>query len=508
MNKGATNERAVAALSLTLTSLAASLIIKKAAASREKRQRQLEQERKEAEAAPPAPAAQHRPPKPPPILPGAEDRKISPEPRRPPEKYHIKPYIPGETTILASHMYDPDAPKIEIKVAIDDLQYGLRPKYIPSQANPPEPPIIYLDPIDPSFYMRPPRGTPVFTCWILCKNSRWNTDHNGGGYVKRRLAEEMRRHNIAYRLINPTKCDLLLSESGVDHILYAGEKLPLPDCVIPRVGAAVDYFGVAVMRQLQMLGVLMFNPPDSIEVSRDKLYTHQVMAAKGVPIPKTVLGKKPFQYEFIKQHFGYPLIVKLASGSKGEAVWKVDSEEELRQLSKSFEDSTKPVIFQEFLEATKGRDLRCFVVGDKLVASMMRIAKTGFKANVHQGGSVKPIKVNKPLEDLVVKVSRLCGLDFSGVDLLLDRTGYKVCEVNSSPGFEGLERASGVDVAKHIIAYVVNAVMARKAAGAVTRPADWQNIPLQDDHMLDLKTPVLTSQPQTAACVLPPLYLE
>ena len=85
------------------------------------------------------------------------------------------------------------------------------------------------------------------------------------------------------------------------------------------------------------------------------------------------------------------------------------------------------VLAQEFLEATKGRDLRCFVVGDKLVASMMRIAKTGFKANVHQGGSVKPIKVNKPLEDLVVKVSRLCGLDFSGVDLLLDRTGYKVC---------------------------------------------------------------------------------
>lgn len=206
-------------------------------------------------------------------------------------------------------MYDPNAPTIEIRVLNDDLQYQLRPKYLPSQKAG-EQPIIYLDPEDPGsfsqtvcfldfrcvslyfircfgvcagFYERKIIGTPdrpVLTCWILIKNTRWVA----GGYVKRRLAEEMRRQNIQVSLVHPMRCDLLVSKDGLENIVVAGEKVPLPDCVIPRVGAAVDYFGLAIMRQLETLNVLVFNPSPAIEIARDKLYTHQIMATNGIPM--------------------------------------------------------------------------------------------------------------------------------------------------------------------------------------------------------------------------------
>jgi len=404
---------------------------------------------------------------------GAEESKKP----APVEVCRVKSFVPGSCKILARHMYDAAAPLLEIEVSNDDLQYDLRPKYIPNKQNTDEPPVIYLDPQDPAFFDRP-LDNPLLSCWILIKN----TKYAGGGYVKRRLAEEMRRQNIACRLIHPTKCDLLVSKDGLEDVVYSGTKIPLPDCVIPRVGAVVDYFGLAIMRQLETLGVKMFNPTPSIEISRDKLYTHQVLATNGVSIPKSVLCKKPVEYELIRRHFGYPVIVKLTSGSKGEAVWKVDSEKDLKELMRTLDDNTKPIIFQEFLAASKGRDLRCFVVGDKLVASMMRIAATGFKANVHQGGTVKPISVKPRLERMVLKTAKLCQLDFSGVDVLLDKPGYKICEVNSSPGFEGLEEATGIDVARVMIDYVRDQVLKEREGGGRRVIEDPEHIPVQEDH--------------------------
>jgi len=165
--------------------------------------------------------------------------------RAEPERLFVKPFIPGESKILASHSSDPDAPKLEIVVSNDDLQYDLRPKYIPNPDG--GEPVIYLDAQDPTFYARPVPD-PILHVWILIKNTRWQ----GEGYVKRRLAEEMRRQRIAYRLVHPMKCDLLLSKEGLEEIVVGGERLPLPDCAIPRVGASVDYFGLAIMRQLEV----------------------------------------------------------------------------------------------------------------------------------------------------------------------------------------------------------------------------------------------------------------
>lgn len=179
----------------------------------------------------------------------------------------------------------------------------------------------------------------------------------------------------------------------------------------------------------------------------------QHLAAHGLPIPYTLLAKFPLDLEVIEKHFEYPVIVKKASGSQGKGIMKIDCHDQLEDIVDML-DTKDPLIFQEFIEHSKGRDLRVFVAGGKVISAMMRIASKGFKANVHQGGTVKSVKINPMVEWLVLEVVRLIGLDIAGVDLLIDKSTYKVCEVNSSPGFEGLERATGINVAAQIMDYV------------------------------------------------------
>ena len=363
-------------------------------------------------------------------------------------------------------------------------QFQLRPRYLGGDVNDThiDAPgrFVYYDAADPQFYyMDVP--SPRMTLWLLIKNI---TFHNGG-YVKRRLVEESIRVGIQMRLVNPNRFDLLMSKTGIVSPVYMGQPIALPDAVIPRVGANVDYFGLAVMRQLETLGVKVFNPSASIEISRDKLYTHQVLAAAGIPIPKSVLSRWPFDYTYIERHFGYPVILKATSGSKGDAVWKIDSREQLTDLMAAL-DTSRPLIFQEFLSDTKGRDLRCFVVGNRVVAAMMRIAQSGFKANVHQGGSVMNVVCGEALTSLAVDTAQLCLLDCTGVDVLLDRNSYKICEVNSSPGFQGLEKGSEVNVAVEVVEHAARYVDGRKAVGKGSRrmsvEIERMNVPVAEEH--------------------------
>ena len=380
-------------------------------------------------------------------------------------------------------MFDPTLPSLSLPIPNHWLQFRLNPRYlggVPGDPSPTSPGrFIYYDAQDPQFYyyqspppldtLEPldpshPHPSPPMTLWLLIKNVTFA----GGGYVKRRLVEEAIQRRIRMLLINPNRVELLLSDTGVASAVYMGEAIALPDAVIPRVGANVDYFGLAVMRQLESLGVKVFNPSASIEISRDKMYTHQVLAAAGIPIPKSVLSRWPFDPLYIERHFGYPVILKSTSGSKGDAVWKIDSRQELTEVIAKL-DTSRPLIFQEFLSDTKGRDLRCFVVGGEVVAAMMRIASTGFKANVHQGGSVMNVVVGSALSSLAVDTARLCLLDISGVDVLLDSASYKICEVNSSPGFQGLEKASEVNVAAKVVEYVEGWVKSRRGEGKPSR---------------------------------------
>ena len=381
--------------------------------------------------------------------------------------YASRPFLPGSTLTPVPHMFDATRPALSVSIPNQWLQFKLNPHYLGGDPSDPSPTaagrFIYYDAQDPQFYYQTVEQ-PRMTLWLLIKNVTFA----GGGYVKRRLVEEAVQRGIAMRLVNPNRFDLLLQDDGASTAVYMGEPIDLPDAVIPRVGANVDYFGLAVMRQLESLGVKVFNPSASIEISRDKMYTHQVLAAAGIPIPKSVLSRWPFDRDYIERHFGYPVILKSTSGSKGDAVWKVDDGEQLHTVIAGL-DTSRPLIFQEFLSDTKGRDLRCFVVGDRVVAAMMRIASSGFKANVHQGGSVMNVVVGPALSSLAVDTARLCLLDISGVDVLLDSASYKICEVNSSPGFQGLEKASEVNVAVAVVDFAESWVAQRRGDGKTSR---------------------------------------
>jgi len=212
---------------------------------------------------------------------------------------------------------------------------------------------------------------------------------------------------------------------------------------------------------LEALGVKIFNPPPSIEISRDKLYTLQTCAGNGIPVPKTLFARFPIQYELIKEKFGYPLIAKLITGSKGEAVWKLDSEDELKNLAATL-DSKIPLIIQEFLSVQTGVDLRVLYSGGEIVGAMMRSSSKSFKANVHQGGDVKGVNVKPKLAEMVKKVAQISQLDLAGVDVLFDHNTYKLCEVNSSPGFEGLEKATGVNVPRHFLSFAKTEIQTKR----------------------------------------------
>jgi len=306
--------------------------------------------------------------------------------------------------------------------------------------------------------------------------------------------------------MNVTRFDLIASKDGLEQILYDGQPCELPDCVVTRVGAKVSYFGLAVIRQFEKMGVVVLNDFKSVDVSRDKLHTLQTLAAHGIPIPKTIVANFPLKIDTLEKELKYPIIVKKTSGSQGKGVVKVDSRQQLEDLE-GLLDPNSPLILQEFLEHTKGRDIRVFVIGGLVVGSMMRIATKGFKSNVHQGGKVKPVKLDPQVMWLVLETVKLIGLDIAGVDLLIDKDNYKICEVNSSPGFEGLERATGVDIASSMIDFI----KLRLGVWRIRPPTTKRNkkiaisIPISDEHQEGAPTqanvvaPSSASNPETVA---------
>ncbi|XXQ31927.1 N-acetylaspartylglutamate synthase [Plasmodiophora brassicae] len=328
---------------------------------------------------------------------------------------------------------------IPVRVPAHFTRFGLRPRHC-------GPSVLFLNAEDAAFYGQT-LDEPALTVWCLCR------DDGVTGYVKRRLWEASFARNIVLKVVATGKFELLATKDGLEDILYDGYNVEMPDIVLVRTGAAVDYFGLAVVRQIEKMGVTVLNGCQSIEISRDKLQTMQVMAAHGLPIAKTLLAKFPINLKVVESQFEYPIIVKKSSGSQGKGIILVKDHENLEDLVDLL-DPKEPLIFQEFLAHSKGRDLRVLVVGGRVVTCMMRVANKGFKANVHQGGSVRPVTISPQVEWLVLEATRLTGLDVAGIDLLIDKDTYKICEINSSPGFEGLEAATGVDVASATLAYI------------------------------------------------------
>ena len=276
-------------------------------------------------------------------------------------------------------------------------------------------------------------------------------------YEINRLIEIANSEGITIKVFKPEQFDLIVTKEDRRSILIDGEPKTLPDFVLPRMGAGTTYFALAVIRHLERLGVQCFNSSHSIETVKDKLFCHQILAENSLPVPRTMLAKFPLNIEMVKKNIGFPVVVKTLSGSRGKGVFLSRTEKEFSDLIQLIE-VTNPnanFILQEFVESSFGRDIRIFTIGGRAIAAMeRRSGNSDFKANFSSGGTVEQIEITPEIEWMAAEANRVLGLDISGVDLLYDNEHFKICEVNSSPGFEGLESCCDIDVPKAIFHYL------------------------------------------------------
>ena len=275
---------------------------------------------------------------------------------------------------------------------------------------------------------------------------------NANLYSHQRLkaAAEERGHTLD--IINTLRCYMNIASRKPD-IYYNGEKLPKYDAVIPRIGASVTFYGLAVLRQFEMQGVFPLNESVAIGRSRDKLRSTQILAREGIGLPVTTFAHDPRQTEeVLKLAGGAPLVIKLLEGTQGLGVVLADTDRSAKSVIEAFRSANVNILVQEFIKEAGGQDLRCLVVGGKVVAAMQRSGAEGeFRSNLHRGGSAKTIKISPEERSTAVRSAKAMGLNVCGVDLLRSNHGPVVMEVNSSPGLEGVEKATGKDIAGMIV---------------------------------------------------------
>ena len=276
-------------------------------------------------------------------------------------------------------------------------------------------------------------------------------------YSRRRLVQVAQQERIDLQTYKPEQFDMVVDKEKEKIILIDGEEVSLPDFILPRTGAGTTYFTLAVIRHLEGLGVRSFNSSESIERVKDKLFTQQLLSKHSLPVPKTMLVKFPINSDIVSRCLGFPLIVKPLSGAQGIGVFLAVSKARFEDLMQLIEatNSKANIILQEFVSLSKGRDLRVFTIGGRAIACMERKSKRGrFKANYSQGSSVQRIELTHEIERLASEASEILGLEIAGIDLLFDGDKFKICEANSSPGFEGLEKSCQVDIPKSIYDYI------------------------------------------------------
>jgi ribosomal protein S6--L-glutamate ligase len=270
-------------------------------------------------------------------------------------------------------------------------------------------------------------------------------------YSTRRLVEAARAHGLEPRVIDVLRCSLVL-ETGKPGLFCDGEELSGLSVVLPRIGASVTAHGLQVLRQLEALSVPVVNGAQAIECSRDKLRALQLLAAHGVAVPRTVLARGGGDLSgFVAQVGGLPAILKLIRGTQGVGVMIAHSMAEVESILSTLQDLGQEILLQEFVAESRGRDVRALVVGGRVAGAMRRAARHGFRSNLHRGGEGSPLELAAPFAEAALRAARAMGLEVAGVDLLEARSGPMVLEVNSSPGFEGLEEATGLDIAGAIV---------------------------------------------------------
>jgi ribosomal protein S6--L-glutamate ligase len=274
-------------------------------------------------------------------------------------------------------------------------------------------------------------------------------------YSHERIKAAARERGHEIDAINHLRCTLDIT-SHRPAVIYGGRVLDSYDAIIPRIGASVTFFGTAVVRQFEMMHVYCVNESVAIARSRDKLRSMQLLARKGIGLPVTVFAHKTSNpQEIIERAGGAPVVIKLLEGTQGIGVVLGETPKAAESIIQAFGGVNTNILVQEYIEEAKGEDIRCIVIGGKVVASMKRRGREGdFRSNLHRGGSAKPAKITPQERVTAISAAKAMGLNVCGVDMLRSNHGPVVMEVNSSPGLEGVEQATGVDVAGKIIEFI------------------------------------------------------
>lgn len=274
-------------------------------------------------------------------------------------------------------------------------------------------------------------------------------------YSTRRIVEEARNKGLRVEVCDPMKFSLMVTDGSVD-VLHRGKHFAF-DAVIPRIGHSITQHGVAVLRHIEQLGIWTANTGQGILQSRDKLHASQILARNRIPIPRTVYVRDILDVEHaIDIVGGLPVVVKVTQGTQGDGVFLRHTVFEVRNLVQGLLMTGKSVLVQEYIAESHGKDIRALVVGDRVVACMRRRARgREFRSNYHLNGTVENVDLPPRYAEAACRAARVLGLNIAGVDLLEGNDGPLVLEVNSSPGLEGIEKASGVNVAGAIVDYVM-----------------------------------------------------
>jgi gamma-F420-2:alpha-L-glutamate ligase len=288
----------------------------------------------------------------------------------------------------------------------------------------------------------------------------------------RRFQEAAVALDIELLVLKPNEFDLIVDSKHGWSATYQGRKLYKPDLIIPRTGSETSYFTLAVLRHFERQGVAIANSPAAVESVADKLHTLQVLASAKLPIPKTILGKFPADVDLVERELGFPVVVKKLRGTRGAGVVLCQDRAQFDDLANLLDGANagSDFLFQQYIKASHGRDVRLLVIDGRVMAAMERRATDGgFKSNISLGGSGQPFTPPREMAELAVKVAHALKLDIAGIDILFDRGGYRICEANSAPGFQGLERACSIDVPE-----LVFLAMGRKFGLPVRHSERWE----------------------------------
>ncbi len=285
-------------------------------------------------------------------------------------------------------------------------------------------------------------------------------------YSTKRLVEAITERGHNARVIDHLKCDILMDHEGPS-ILYDGESVKNVDAIIPRIGASVTYYGTAVVRHFEMMKVFSAVSSLAITRSRDKLRSLQLLSRSGVGMPDTAFTNYGRNEKIVHSHIGNPTVIKLLEGTQGLGVVLAETRKAATSVIQAFESLKTRVIIQEFIEEAGGADIRAFIVDGQVIGAMKRQGGgDDFRSNLHRGGTASMIKLKRSEKSTALKAAKAMGLAIAGVDMLQSKRGPLVLEVNSSPGLEGIEKATKEDIAGSIVEYIERNAKKRRTKSA------------------------------------------